>query len=180
MLIFTVCFEIPNNEGWGLALTESLLSGTPIIANTTGGMQDQMRFEDENGEWIKFDENFPSNHKGKYKKTGKWALPVFPTNNSLQGSVPTPYIFDDRCQPEDATKRIIELYNMSKEEREERGLAGREWATSEEAKFTSEKMSESVITHIDELFSTWKPREKYVVLSDSDFEKRVISHKLTY
>ena len=35
------------NEGWGLANTEAMLSGTPIIANTTGGMQDQMRFIDE-------------------------------------------------------------------------------------------------------------------------------------
>jgi glycosyltransferase involved in cell wall biosynthesis len=37
---------LTSNEGWGLALTESLLTGTPIIANTTGGMQDQMRFVD--------------------------------------------------------------------------------------------------------------------------------------
>ena len=50
---------LTSNEGWGLTLTEAMLTGTPIIANVTGGMQDQMRFEDENGDWIKFDENFP-------------------------------------------------------------------------------------------------------------------------
>ena len=38
-------------EGWGLALTESLLTGTPFIANVTGGMQDQMRFIDNEGKW---------------------------------------------------------------------------------------------------------------------------------
>ena len=29
---------LSSNEGWGLALTESMLVGTPIIANVTGGM----------------------------------------------------------------------------------------------------------------------------------------------
>jgi hypothetical protein len=33
-------------------LTECLLTGTPFIANVTGGMQDQMRFENKNGNWI--------------------------------------------------------------------------------------------------------------------------------
>ena len=88
---------LTSNEGWGLTLTESLLVGNPIIANVTGGMQDQMRFEDEDGEWIDFDADFPSNHRGTYKKHGEWAFPVYPTSRSAQGSIPTPYIFDDRC-----------------------------------------------------------------------------------
>jgi hypothetical protein len=61
---------ISSNEGWGLSLTESLMAGKMIIGNVTGGMQDQMRFEDENGKWIDFDENFCSNHFGTYKKHG--------------------------------------------------------------------------------------------------------------
>ena len=40
---------LTSNEGWGLTLTEAMLTGNPIIANVTGGMQDQMRFVDENG-----------------------------------------------------------------------------------------------------------------------------------
>ena len=40
---------LTSNEGWGLTITEAVLAGTPIIANVTGGMQDQMRFVDENG-----------------------------------------------------------------------------------------------------------------------------------
>jgi glycosyltransferase involved in cell wall biosynthesis len=171
---------ISSAEGWGLSLTESLLTGTPIIANVTGGMQDQMRFEDENGNWIEFDADFPSNHKGTYKKHGKWALPVFPSNLSIVGSPATPYIFDDRCNAEDATKRIVELYNMSREERQEIGRAGLEWATSDEAGFTSEKMSQRVIEGMDELFSTWKPREKFEFLADTDYEPRVLKHKLVY
>jgi hypothetical protein len=69
-----------------------------IIGNVTGGIQDQMRFDDEKGEWIDFNEEFCSNHFGKYKKCGQWAIPVFPNNMSLVGSVPTPYIFDDSCR----------------------------------------------------------------------------------
>tara|TARA_R110001599_G_scaffold169466_1_gene359391 strand:+ start:16 stop:1269 length:1254 start_codon:yes stop_codon:yes gene_type:complete len=105
---------LSSAEGWGLSLTESLLTGTPIIANVTGGMQDQMRFEDKKGNWIEFDENIPSNHRGTYRTHGEWALPVYPTNLSLVGSPKTPYIWDDRCTPEDAAKQIRALYDMSK------------------------------------------------------------------
>ena len=41
-------------------------------------MQDQCRFTDENGNWIEFDENFGSNHGGRYKDHGAWVKPVFP------------------------------------------------------------------------------------------------------
>ena len=47
-----VSMLISSNEGWGLSLTESMMAGTPIIANVTGGMQDQMRFVDDKGEWF--------------------------------------------------------------------------------------------------------------------------------
>jgi len=171
---------LSSAEGWGLSLTEALLTGTPIIANVTGGMQDQMRFEDENGSWIDFDADFPSNHRGTYKKHGEWALPVYPTSLSIVGSPLTPYIFDDRCSAEDATNRIMELYNMSSEERKNRGSKGREWGAGDEAGFTSEKMSQRIIEGMDELFSTWQPREKFEFLKDTDFEPRVLKHKLIY
>jgi len=93
---------LSSNEGWGLALTESMMAGTMIVPNTTGGMQDQCRFEDENGDWINFTPDFPSNHRGTYKKHGSWVEPVYPSNLSLAGSPLTPYIFDDRYSPEDA------------------------------------------------------------------------------
>jgi glycosyltransferase involved in cell wall biosynthesis len=171
---------LTSNEGWGLSLTEAILCGKPIIANTTGGMQDQMRFEFEDGTWIDFDADFPSNHRGTYKKHGKWAFPVYPTSRSIVGSPPTPYIFDDRCEPEDASQRILEIYNMSEEERQERGLAGREWALSNEAGFTSEQQGQRVINAFKELFSTWSPREKFEFISVNNYPKRTLQHKLIY
>jgi glycosyltransferase involved in cell wall biosynthesis len=171
---------LTSNEGWGLSLTEALLTGTPIIANVTGGMQDQMRFEFEDGTWIDFDADFPSNHRGTYKKHGKWAFPVYPSNISIVGSPPTPYIFDDRCRWEDAAERLMEVYNLSKEERETRGLAGREWATSEEAGFTSKHQANRFIKATDQLFNTWKPREKYELVNANEYAKPVLNHKLIY
>jgi glycosyltransferase involved in cell wall biosynthesis len=171
---------LTSNEGWGLSLTEALLTGTPIIANVTGGMQDQMRFEFEDGTWIDFNADFPSNHRGTYKKHGKWAFPVYPSNISIVGSPPTPYIFDDRCRWEDAAERLMEVYNLSSEERKERGLAGREWATSKEAGFTSKYQAERFIEATNQLFSTWKPREKYELVNANEFEKPTLNHKLIY
>ena len=112
---------LSSNEGWGLSLTESLLCGVPIIANVTGGMQDQMRFVDKKGNWFTPSIDIPSNHRGTYKTCGEWAFPVFPSSISLQGSVPTPYIFDDRCSWEDAADQIKALYDLPAKERKERG-----------------------------------------------------------
>ena len=171
---------ITCNEGWGLTLTEAMLSGTPIIANTTGGMQDQMRFIDNDGKWFEPDANVPSNHRGTYKKHGEWAFPVYPTSRSIQGSPPTPYIFDDRCAWEDVTERIKEVYELEPEERERRGLAGREWALSNEAGFTAEQQGKRVIEAFDELFKTWKPREKYEIVNATKYKGKFLNHKIVY
>jgi len=171
---------LTSNEGWGLSLTEALLTGTPIIANVTGGMQDQMRFVDENGEWFTPSAEVPSNHTGKYKTHGKWALPVFPNNRSLVGSPQTPYIWDDRCRPEDAAEQIMNLYNMSKEERQECGLAGYKWATGDEAGFTGQQMAQKIIKNIDLLFQTWKPRTHFELIDVNKVKENKLPHKLLY
>ena len=171
---------LTSNEGWGLSLTEAMLCGLPIIANVTGGMQDQMRFEFEDGTWIDFDANFPSNHNGTYKKHGKWAFPVYPTNRSLVGSPPTPYIWDDRCTSEDAAEQIMAVYNLGKEGREEAGLAGREWACGDEAGFTAKHQASRVIEALNTLFETWTPREKFEFINANEVEDRILNHKLLY
>jgi len=171
---------LTSNEGWGLSLTEALLVGNPIIANVTGGMQDQMRFEFEDGTWIDFDADFPSNHRGTYTKHGEWAFPVYPTNRSIQGSPLTPYIFDDRCNWEDAAEQITKVYNLSAEERKARGLKGREWALSDEAGFTQEHQANRIIEGLDTLFATWKPREQYEFINANQYKKPVLNHNLIY
>jgi glycosyltransferase involved in cell wall biosynthesis len=171
---------ISSNEGWGLSLTESMMAGKMIIANVTGGMQDQMRFEDEDGNWIDFNENFCSNHFGTYKKHGEWAVPVFPTNMSIVGSIPTPYIFDDRCDFRDVAKAIEEVYNLDSDERVRKGNAGREWALSEEAKMSAEKMCENVVECIDNTLETFTPRKSFELIKINKLPRKKIVHKLTY
>ena len=171
---------LTSNEGWGLTLTEAILSGTPIIANVTGGMQDQMRFVDKDGKWFTPTSDFPSNHRGTLKEHGEWAFPVYPTSRSIQGSPKTPYIFDDRCTWEDAAERIKEVYNLSPEERKERGIKGREWAISDEAGFTVKHQGERVMEALDTLFDTWKPREKYELINATEYKGNFLTHKLVY
>ena len=171
---------LTSNEGWGLSLTEAMLVGNPIIANVTGGMQDQMRFEFEDGTWIDFNADFPSNHRGTIRKHGEWAFPVYPTNISMVGSPPTPYIFDDRCTWEDAAERIMEVYNLSKEERKARGIKGREWAISDEAGFTQDHQAQRIIKGMDELFATWTPRSNFEFINATTYKKPVLNHKLVY
>jgi glycosyltransferase involved in cell wall biosynthesis len=170
---------LTSNEGWGLTITEAILAGTPIIANVTGGMQDQMRFEDKDGKWFTPTAEFPSNHNGTLTKHGEWVFPVFPTSRSIQGSPQTPYIFDDRCKWEDATERIKEIYNLPRAERKARGLKGREWAIGE-AGFTSEKQAERVMEAFNELFSTWKPKEKYEITNATEYKGKFLPHKIYY
>jgi len=171
---------LTSNEGWGLTLTEAMLSGNPIIANVTGGMQDQMRFEDENGKWFTPSPEVPSNNSGKYKKHGEWAFPCYPTSRSIQGSPVTPYIWDDRCKPEDAADRIKEVYDLGKEKRKELGAKAREWCLSEEAGFTAEHQGKRFIEAADELFNTWKPREAFEVIDTDEDIRKIQTHNLVY
>jgi glycosyltransferase involved in cell wall biosynthesis len=146
-----VVVNIGSNEGWGLSSTEAILSGTPIINNVTGGLQDQCGFEDENGEWLRFDGEFATNHTAKYKKHGIWVKPVFPSNRSLQGSPVTPYIFDDRVKYEDVADAIAYWYEMTEENRAACGFEGRTWALANG--LTAEQMGNKMISMYRDLFS---------------------------
>jgi glycosyltransferase involved in cell wall biosynthesis len=157
-----------DNEGWGLGLTESLTAGKMIIAPVQGGMQDQMRFEDEKGNWIDFTEEHPSNADGKYKKCGEWAMPMFPTTRSLKGSPTTPYIFQTQVSIEDAAIALMKVYKMGPDARKKHGLAGRDWVMSEEAGFTAKVMGERFISNIDLLFEKWKPQPRFHLVKIDD------------
>lgn len=169
---------LSSNEGWGLALTESLITGTPIIANVTGGMQDQMRFS-INGKWIDFNPDFPSNHRGSVKTHGEWAVPVFPSNISVAGSIATPYIFDDRACPEQASQAIERMYTYTNQQRKEMGQAGYRWVTGDEANMTAEKMSNRVIEVLEKGFKNFKKRTAFDFYKIQDRPAKYIKHKLT-
>ena len=93
-----------------------------------------------------------------------WAYPVFPSNLSLVGSVPTPYIFDDRAEPFDIADQIKYMY-LAKTEVPDMfariGELAREWVTSDESMMSARWMSKNVISAIDETFEKWTPRYQF-------------------
>jgi hypothetical protein len=142
-----------------------------IIAPVQGGMQDQMRFEDEKGNWINFTTEHPSNADGKYKKCGEWAMPIFPKTRSIKGSPMTPYIFASQCSIEDAAIALMKVYKLGPEERNKRGLAGRDWVLSDESGFTAKAMGQGFIDNINNLFKEWKPRSRFSIVKVDDKTK---------
>ena len=165
-----VTINMASNEGFGLGTCESLMAGTPIIVNVTGGMQDQCGFKlnDKFVTYKDYDEikSFHDDRKWKDNEDltwGNWVKPIWPSNRSLQGSIPTPYIFDDRCRWDDAGDAIKEWYDESEEKREEYGMEGHEFVTGDESMQSARWMCQNFIDHMDTAFDKWKPRKRYSV-----------------
>jgi len=163
-----VTINIASNEGFGLGTCESMMCGTPIILNVTGGMQDQCGFKYKDKfltykdyDWVKSlhdDRKWANNPDLTW---GEWVKPVWPSNRALVGSVPTPYIFDDRCRFDDAAQAMKEWYDMDSEKRKECGMKGHEFVKSDDAMMTAEMMSQNFMDHMDKGFEMWKPRKRY-------------------
>ena len=175
-----VTMLISSNEGWGLSLTESMMAGTMIIGNVTGGMQDQMRFVDYENKWYTPSPEIPSNHMGAHQRHGHWAIPVFPSNISLVGSVPTPYIHDDRCDFRDVANAIFKVYEMTPAEREMRGTAGHEWVLSDEAMMSARNMGKNIISNVELTLQEFKPRTRYDILKIEDLPSKYVKHPMVY
>lgn len=169
--IADVTLNIASNEGFGLSAAESIMAGTVILNNVTGGLQDTCRFEDDQGKWIEFTEDFPTNHTGRYRKCGVWAKYVLPSNRSLQGSVATPYIFDDRCDTKDVASQLRAWYDTPRDKRKEFGLKGREWMLSEESLMSSDSMCRKMEECLNNLFEKWKPRQRVEMIKVEKQEK---------
>lgn len=164
--IADVTINLSSNEGFGLGTAESLAAGTPIIVNVTGGLQDQCGFMKEDGTYLTiedFNKDFGSNHDGKYTKHGEWVTPIFPATLSLQGSVPTPYIYDDRCRWQDVAPLLREWYDMGRDERKRKGLLGRDYLLDPKVGMGATEMSRRFMEGIDATFANWKSRKRFTL-----------------
>ena len=165
--ISSITVNIASNEGFGLSSAESIMAGTPVVNNVTGGLQDQVGLKDEKGEYLDVNKHYcaewGSNHDAKYKDHGSWAKPVFPTNRALVGSPPTPYIFDDRCQFDDVAEAFKYWYDIPKEDRDKVGKEGREWQHRDDVAMTAQKMGMNFIEYIDQTLELWEPRKRFTI-----------------
>lgn len=161
----TVCAS--SNEGFGLSTAESVMAGTPIIVAVTGGLQSQCGFIDENGNPIEFNGDFGSNNIGRYTKCGKWAYPVFPTALTIQGSPPTPYLFDDITKWEDFAEGMMYWYLMDASKRQKCGDEGRRWARNEGG-INSINMAKTFMEGMDFMFENWRKPQKFDLYTISD------------
>jgi hypothetical protein len=99
---------------------------------------------------------------------------------SIQGSIPTPYIFDDRMDFRDAAKGLVEAFEMGKEERERRGVLAREWVTSDEAMMTADNMAVNIAEAIDKTCEKFTPRKPYTFTKVEKTPVKKLRHKLVY
>ena len=165
-----VTINIASNEGFGLGTCESMMAGTMILVNVTGGLQDQCGFKLD-GKFLTEKDylELQSLHDRDIWKDnprlthGEWVFPIWPSNRSLQGSPPTPYIFDDRPSYKEAASKLKEMYDLGKEERERRGLLAREFVTTPEIGMSGSEMSRRFIQDMETGFKNFKPRKKFSI-----------------
>ena len=161
--------NIAGNEGFGLVTAESVMAGTPIIVNVTGGLQDQCGFKKKSTKKYFTAEDYKqigSLHNWREwqdKVThGEWVKPVFPKVQTMVGSLPTPYIIDDKVDVYDVADSIKYWYDKTPKERTKAGLKGRKEFIGEmglNAKNQNKQMADGILKTI----KNFKPKKKFNV-----------------
>ena len=166
--IADITVNVSSNEGFGLSIAESIMCGTPVIVAVTGGLQDQIGQIDDDGAPVSFSKHFGSNNIGKYKNHGPWAYPVWPVTRLVQGSIPTPYIFDDLTKWEDVAEGYMYWYLMNQKKREACGAEGRRWALNEGG-LNNKNMGQTFIDGMEFVFNNWVKPKRFGMFSHTDY-----------
>jgi len=130
--------NISDAEGFGLATLESLSCGTPIIANMTGGLQEQIR-----------------------SGSDLFGIPLFPESKAVIGSQDVPYIYEDRLSEGQVVSALEKMFVMTSEERRELGMKGREHVMKNYNFETFNKQWVDIMTEIHEQEGSWETRTNY-------------------
>jgi len=159
--------NIAGNEGFGLVTAESVMAGTPIIVNVTGGLQDQCGFKKKStGEYFTAEDykQIGSLHKWRDWEDvvtwGEWATPIWSRAHTMAGSIPTPYIWDDKIDIYELSEKMEQVYNTSKDKLKENGLKGRE-AFIGEMGLVNTNMCQTLVDGVEGTFENWKPRKTH-------------------
>ena len=158
--------NIAGNEGFGLTTAESIMAGTPAIINVTGGLQDQCGFKHKSTKKYVTSEEYKeigSLHNWREwedKLThGEWVKPVWPRVQTMVGSIPTPYIIDDKVDVEEVADAIKYWYDKTPEQRTKAGLKGRKEFIGEMG-LSNINMCKTLVDGIETTFKNWKPKKK--------------------
>jgi glycosyltransferase involved in cell wall biosynthesis len=145
--------NIAGNEGFGLTTAESVMAGTPIKVD---------------GKYLTADDYKEIGSLHNYREWedkvthGEWVKPVWPRVQTMVGSIPTPYIIDDKTDVYEVTDAIRYWYDKTPKERTKAGLQGRKEFMGEmglNAKNQNQKMADGILQAIE----NWKPKEKFNV-----------------
>ena len=161
--------NIAGNEGFGLVTAESVMAGTPIIVNVTGGLQDQCGFKKKStGKYFTSEDYKQIGSLHNYREWedkvthGEWVKPVWSRVQTMVGSLPTPYIIDDKVDVHDVSDAIRYWYDKTPQQRKEAGLKGREEFLGEMG-LNAKNMCKTLVDGITTTFKNWKPKEKFNV-----------------
>ena len=132
----TMC--VSDAEGFGLSSLESLACGTPVVSTMTGGLQEQVT-------------------------DGKefFGVGIEPAAKSIIGSQEIPWIYEDRISGESVVEALLQLYNMTKEERVEMGLKGRKHVLNNYGFERYAKQWDDLFQSVYNEMGSWENRKNY-------------------
>ena len=161
--------NIAGNEGFGLTTAESVMAGTPTIINVTGGLKDQCGLKKKSdGKYFTAEDYKEIGSLHNYRDWedkvthGEWVKPVWPRVQTMVGSIPTPYIIDDKVDVYDVADAIKYWYDKTPKERTKAGLKGRKEFLGEmglNAKNQNKQMADGILKTI----KNFKPKKKFNV-----------------
>jgi glycosyltransferase involved in cell wall biosynthesis len=129
---------ISDAEGFGLSTLESLTSGTPIIVNMTGGLQEQVT---DGTDWF------------------GWGIQ--PASKAVIGSLQVPYIYEDRIAQKDfnsAMKKAIKLTKPKYEKMSDKALLH---VANNYSFETFEQKWVNLMDEVVEKHGSWENRKNY-------------------
>ena len=134
------CLNISFAEGFGLSTLEAMMTGTPIIAQTTGGLTRQVvdhRDNTENGFALKTE------------------------FRTLVGSQGVPYIYEDYVSTESTADAIMKMYSLSDEDRKSLSKKVLDYVDEE---FKYQNMIDAWDKTLTQTIENWKENyDRYVV-----------------
>ena len=129
-------------EGFGLSTLESLYTATPIIANMTGGLTNQVI---------------------NIKTSQEHGIAIRPKMTTISGIQDTPYLNEDYVLVDDVANAIFKFYKKDKEEKLKLGLIGQKYVLSE---FKMEKMILDWDKSLQDTISKWKINSNRIRLEE--------------